>query len=691
MAVSSEYLHPTRNSNIPGNCSPVSTFSSNQNIASTPKSSLAALLATFSKTPKTHREFVARENNYNKETVNTSSSEAFSADGDLIAVKKILAIVDETVSKQPRSSDSRNGQSRLLSELLSGPSSVSPLNIPLISGNKTEPNPDDRRIYPLNEERFVHTMNFDRHIQSLKMATDEKLLENTSLKNSNFEYVNNLDSPIIQYPSTTNQNKDTSYSYLEISLRNEGENPKGSYLKDVRNTIVHNTPSGNRLQLLEAFRDRNPSPTKYEVTKMAREIGCSSRMVQMWFQVSKNENFPPDTIVQSPNKTYAKTGSPISHEVQPHYGGHVLNIPRYEPPSLLKFPTWSSFHSEYEGELVSDRAIAPSAHCQDRKVSPIFSQDGAEEYKMLNNKLVFSDNDLPLDLSLKKEQKNYFYENNETPYKVPTYEVMNLSQKSSRGTATSKESTGQCPSLEGPFGKAPVFKRSCENQDPVFRVLTKDRSTGSVVYNDAVISDHYCSLPGGSLLIDHSNSTSPQQDSPITSVIMDSRSLSPASGSSLESESEGPQSSPAQSSQKGGYSPASSPAQSSQKGGYSPMSSPAQSSQKGGYSPETFDQKNCSSNSNDSWKMAKSKKFRKKVRLLLLKYCLRPYQCDECSKAFKHKHHLTEHKRLHSGEKPFQCRKCLKRFSHSGSYSQHMNHRFNYCKPCLQPAHEPSV
>ncbi|KAF5295561.1 hypothetical protein FQR65_LT10424 [Abscondita terminalis] len=59
----------------------------------------------------------------------------------------------------------------------------------------------------------------------------------------------------------------------------------------------------------------------------------------------------------------------------------------------------------------------------------------------------------------------------------------------------------------------------------------------------------------------------------------------------------------------------------------------------------------------------------------------RPHKCDECAKAFKHKHHLTEHKRLHSGEKPFQCSKCLKRFSHSGSYSQHMNHRYSYCKP----------
>lgn len=63
----------------------------------------------------------------------------------------------------------------------------------------------------------------------------------------------------------------------------------------------------------------------------------------------------------------------------------------------------------------------------------------------------------------------------------------------------------------------------------------------------------------------------------------------------------------------------------------------------------------------------------------------RPHECKICNKAFKHKHHLIEHSRLHSGEKPYQCDKCGKRFSHSGSYSQHMNHRYAYCSKDQDP------
>jgi len=51
------------------------------------------------------------------------------------------------------------------------------------------------------------------------------------------------------------------------------------------------------------------------------------------------------------------------------------------------------------------------------------------------------------------------------------------------------------------------------------------------------------------------------------------------------------------------------------------------------------------------------------------------YGCDVCEKRFKCKHHLVEHKRLHTGEKPFQCRLCYRQFANSGSYSKHIKNR----------------
>ena len=40
----------------------------------------------------------------------------------------------------------------------------------------------------------------------------------------------------------------------------------------------------------------------------------------------------------------------------------------------------------------------------------------------------------------------------------------------------------------------------------------------------------------------------------------------------------------------------------------------------------------------------------------------RPFECDICGSKFKLKHHLTQHRRTHTGERPYICSFCQKSF-----------------------------
>ncbi|CAL4068085.1 unnamed protein product, partial [Meganyctiphanes norvegica] len=49
----------------------------------------------------------------------------------------------------------------------------------------------------------------------------------------------------------------------------------------------------------------------------------------------------------------------------------------------------------------------------------------------------------------------------------------------------------------------------------------------------------------------------------------------------------------------------------------------------------------------------------------------KPYQCNQCDKAFIQKSHLINHQRTHTGEKPYQCNQCDKAFSVNSVFIKH--------------------
>ncbi|XP_054161731.1 zinc finger E-box-binding homeobox 1-like [Oppia nitens] len=465
-------------------------------------------------------------------------------------------------------------------------------------------------------------------------------------------------------------------SQRDSSLEEEVMTTDGKKVR-VRSVLGEQT-----LRILRKQYEFNPRPKKHDILRLAQEVNYSPRVVQVWFQNMRARDrrlgkpIPSMTAsndMNSNNQRVIKSFSPPIHMTQHSATANSMmsiSIPHYKPTSNLSenmsFPLYASdvnglspygqrIHNNAVYYLSSpDLSITPSIKSNANKSFESCS-DGSEE---------------PLDLSIKSKSHNDDYNSNETEEKYNESEALNLSKKSSR-SQTNDNSDNELSNVSLNLIQQQQRKEELEKSSIVRSMLLSKCQTQESdinIISDTATQSHHQIKDQLSPLDSNDTKDTDQQQLSSKRTHSDCEDIEPKSDCNNANDDK-----------------------------------------------VSITRKNKQLTTTKSWKEKDDnnvitnddqspppdpnlqteglglficdqcdKTFSKQSSLARHKYehsGQRPHKCDVCSKAFKHKHHLTEHKRLHSGEKPFQCKKCLKRFSHSGSYSQHMNHRYSYCKP----------
>lgn len=221
--------------------------------------------------------------------------------GEMNAVKKILEIVDATVSQQQKSpTKPRNG---LLSELLSsGPH-------PMV---KTPPPPfgapgDTRCRYCCR--LFENKIDLYQHERYL--------------------CANNSD---LRTKSESSEN-----------MQENGSD--GESIEDSRHRISPSSLNVDCVLTLQAHYQVNPRPKKSEIIRLSRDLKCSTRTVQDWFHSQ-----------QIRSKDYPLNGE-ISHNSPPLHQSSSFSFPSSVPPN--GHPFQSSSIPPYNGTISTSSQLVP--------------------------------------------------------------------------------------------------------------------------------------------------------------------------------------------------------------------------------------------------------------------------------------------------------------------------------------------
>ncbi|RWS31722.1 zinc finger E-box-binding homeobox protein zag-1-like protein [Leptotrombidium deliense] len=636
------------------------------------------------------------------DSVNEKGSEKSAAKDEIIAnesMKRILEVVDASNAAKLNVHEShgkpytRNGYladtntsnsspiSFSVSSLPSLPQ-ITPIDSPDESGNKCSNNLELRCKYC--EKHFDNRVDCQQH----EMYVCQHSKDSLNYIDSKKLFVSVDAAPNFRDSILKNNASNSKLTNLTIAESDDDSQRDSSLDEDMttndgKKVRVRSVLSEDTLRVLRAQYEVNPRPKKHDILRLSQEVNYPPRVVQVWFQNMRARDrrlgrpIPAGHNNQSVDGNEPrKNGSPTQQSCSPV----PLSIPQYRPqfssnPSVIlpppSFPTSVSFAEGLLTDHNSSLHNIQSLGAPSPATAPASFLDG-ELYKnpsTRESEASLPDSEQPLDLSLKSKEVMCFKDSYE---KVCNFngsenernnQVLNLS----RNSDFSEDRIISISPGREKLTKFAAYAIHSKDEDNIIRSRNKSPDNPNLLFNSSngslIPMDSYC------------NSHEKREQDEYYCKRDEKRSHSDSEDAAHRSDSTSNLDYLSDSS-KGNAVKSPSPSKI-----WKPSTGELDSTfgqtgsaegnvgdiQGGVYSCDQCD-----------------KTFSKQSSLARHKYehsGQRPHKCDVCSKAFKHKHHLTEHKRLHSGEKPFQCKKCLKRFSHSGSYSQHMNHRYSYCKP----------